>query len=313
MGRSRLVEGTFVDIGEAETWLRAAFPSVGPLSLVQTEPWGSVFTADEAGGPLWFKACAPTHAFEVPLTASLSRRWPDRVTDVLAYHVERRWLLMADAGEPLSVFGNPPERWHEFLPSYAELQIGETPHVAEHLAAGMPDLRVERLPEQFDLLLRADLPLAASERATLEAFAPRFAALCRDLDSAGIGPSVQHDDLHMHNVYAKGDALRVLDWGDASIAHPFFSLFEVFRFLGEVNHLPPGDPSFARLRDAYLEPWGHGRRTLFDAAHVVGGFAHAIAWLHQREQLPVADRPAFDDAFSQILHIAIDAGERGDV
>jgi hypothetical protein len=272
---------------------------------VQTEPWGSVFRADEAGGPLWLRACAPTHAFEIPLTASLSRRWPHTVTDVLAYHVERRWLLMADAGEPLSVFGNPPERWYEFLPSYADLQMGETTHVTEHLAQGVPDLRVEHLPEQFDLLLRADLPLDMSERATLEAFAPRFAALCRDVGSAGIGPSVQHDDLHMHNVYTKGDELRVLDWGDASIAHPFFSLFEVFRFLGEVNHLPADDPWFARLRDAYLEPWGRDARGVFEVAHVVGGFAHAIAWLRQRENLPDPDRPAFDEGFSTILRIAL--------
>ena len=299
------MEGIPVDIDEADMWIRSAVPSAGPLSLVQTEPWGSVFNADAAGELLWFKACAPTHAFEVPLTASLSSRWPRTVTDVLAHDVERRWFLMADAGRPLSAFGNPPERWLEFLPSYAELQIGEAPHVAAHVAQGVPDLRVERLPGLYDELLQAELPLDEGERAALEAFAPRFGELCRDLGSAGIGSSVQHDDLHMHNVYAKGDALRVLDWGDASIAHPFFSLFEVFRFLGEVNRLPPGDPWFARLRDAYLEPWGQDRRALFEVAHVVGGFAHAIAWLLQRGNLPDADWPAFDVGFSTILRLAL--------
>ena len=54
----------------------------------------------------------------------------------------------------------------------------------------------------------------------------------------------------------KDGALRVLDWGDASIGHPFFSLFETFRFLVELNRIPPGDRWFARLTDAYLEPWG---------------------------------------------------------
>ena len=82
----------------------------------------------------------------------------------------------------------------------------------------------------------------------------------------------------------------------------------MFRFLGEVNHLPPGDPWFARLRDAYLEPWGQDRRALFDVAHVVGGFAHAIAWLRQRDNLPDADRPAFDEGFSTILRLALNLG-----
>jgi hypothetical protein len=48
----------------------------------------------------------------------------------------------------------------------------------------------------------------------------------------------------------------VLDWGDSSISHPFASLVVTFRFLEEVTKLSPGDPWFARLRDANLEPWG---------------------------------------------------------
>jgi hypothetical protein len=299
------VRGVPVDIDEAQTWIRSVVPSAGALGLVQTEPWGSVFRADAGDDLLWFKACAPTHAFEVPLTASLSFRWPRTVTDVLAHDVERRWLLMADAGEPLRAFCNPPEGWLEFLPAYAELQMGETAHVAEHLEHGVPDLRVERLPALYQELLRAELPLDASERTSLEALAPRFAALCRELEAAGIDPSVQHDDLHMNNVYVRGDALRVLDWGDASIAHPFFSLFEVFRFLHEVNRLPSGDPWFNRLRDAYLEPWGGDLRALSDIAQVVGGFAHAIAWVHQRDNVPGGERREFDQGFSAVVRFAL--------
>jgi aminoglycoside phosphotransferase (APT) family kinase protein len=64
--------------------------------------------------------------------------------------------------------------------------------------------------------------------------------------------TVQHDDLHRANVYTEGGKLRVLDWGDSSISHPFVSLVVTFRFLEEVTKLPPGDPWFARLRDAHL-------------------------------------------------------------
>jgi hypothetical protein len=46
----------------------------------------------------------------------------------------------------------------------------------------------------------------------------------------------------MANVYAKGERLRVLDWGDTSISHPFASLVVTFRFLEERNRLPPDDP-----------------------------------------------------------------------
>jgi hypothetical protein len=97
----------------------------------------------------------------------------------------------------------------------------------------------------------------------------------------------------------------VLDWGDSSISHPFASLVVTFRFLEEVTKLPPSDPWFARLRDAYLEPWGRGLEDVFALAMRVGSSAHAIAWLRQRDHLPAEERAEFDRWFSVVLRRAI--------
>jgi hypothetical protein len=117
--------------------------------------------------------------------------------------------------------------------------------------------------------------------------------------------TVQHDDLHHKNVYARDDRLRILDWGDASISHPFASLFVSFRFLEEVNGLAPCDPWFARLRDAYLEPWGHGLADVFELALRVGTFAHIVAWGRQRAHLPHDVRRNFDTAYPIVLRRAV--------
>ena len=106
-----------------------------------------------------------------------------------------------------------------------------------------------------------------------------------------------------------GDQLRVLDWGDASISHPFASLVVTFRFLDEINHLPPGDPWFARLRDAYLEPWGSGLVETFALAQRTGIFAHAIASLRQRAHFSAAARTTFDEDFRVILRRALSQTE----
>ena len=90
-------------------------------------------------------------------------------------------------------------------------------------------------------------------------------------------------------------------------AHPFFSLFETFRFLVELNRLSPGDAWFGRLRDAYLEPWGPGHVETFDLALRIAGLARAIAWLDQRNALAQKDRPEFDAAFVGLLGIALEA------
>jgi hypothetical protein len=212
---------------------------------------------------------------------------------------------MADAGTPLRELGNPPDRWYELLPAVAQMQMGEMPFTADHLDAGVPDLRLGRIPERFEELFAVELPVTAVEVADLAATHRSLERWCADLDDAGIGATVQHDDLHMNNVYLGDGTLRVLDWGDASISHPFFSLFETFRFLSTVNGLGPDDPWFARLRDAYVEPWGPGLEEVFDLALRVAGFAHAIAWLDQREVLPASDRADFDIGFAEILRLTL--------
>jgi hypothetical protein len=258
-----------------------------------------------ADGAAWFKECAPVQAFEPRLEAELFARWPDLVAEVLAHDEARAWLLLADAGTPIGAFGNPPDAWLVVLPPYAELQRGETAHAQEHLAHGVPDLRVDVLPARLEEALQSELPLDPDEIRRLRAFVPRFAELCTELAARGVQDTIQHDDLHMANVYERDRRLRVLDWGDSSISHPFFSLYETFRFLEGVTKVPPGDPWYDRLRDAYLEPWGDGYTDTFDLALRVGAFAHAIAWTRQRDHLPEEERVAFDEYFPEILRRAL--------
>ncbi len=289
----------------AEDWIRAHVEPVGAIETAHERPWATVLRVPLAGGAAWFKACSPVQAFEPRLTVGLFARWPDRVAEVLGHDEERAWLLLADAGTSVREFGNPPEAWLAVLPLYAELQRGEAAHTQDHLAHGVPDLRVATLPERYDDLLQRSLPLEGDEVGRLREFAPRFVELCGELAEHGIPETIQHDDLHMANLYAQGERLRVLDWGDASISHPFASFVVTFRFLEEVNKLPPGDPWFARLRDAYLEPWGRGLTGAFALAIRVGSFAHAFAWARQQDHLPLEARLEFDKWFSVVLRRAL--------
>ncbi len=294
-----------MDRAAAEDWIRGHVEPVGAIETAHERPWSTVLRVPLAEGVTWFKACAPVQAFEPRLTVDLFARWPDRVAEVLAHDEERGWLLLADAGTPIRAFGNPPQVWLVALPLYAELQCGEAAHTHDHLAHGVPDLRVATLPARYADLLRRDLPLAREEIGRLRAFAPRFAELCDELAAQRVPETVQHDDLHAANVYTQGERPRLLDWGDASIAHPFASLVVTFRFLEETNGLLPADPWFGRLRDAYLEPWGTGLAGTFALAMRVGMFAHTFAWARQRDALPEAARPAFDSGFRIVLRRAV--------
>jgi GNAT superfamily N-acetyltransferase len=294
-----------VDVIAAEEWIRKHVEPTGAIETTRVRPWATVMRVPVADGVTWFKACAAVQAFEPRLTSELYARWADRVTQVLAVDETRRWLLLGDAGVAVGELGNPPESWLEALPAYAELQKGEMAYAADHVGHGVPDLRMAALPAGYLRLLASELPLARDDVNRLRDFAPRFTELCAALGDTGIQESVQHDDLHMKNLYSDGGKLRVVDWGDSSIAHPFFSLVVTFRFLEEFNELSPDDPWFRTLRDAYLEPWGSGLEKTIEIAIRVGWLAHAIAWSRQREALPPEAKPDFDRGFATILRRAV--------
>jgi hypothetical protein len=294
-----------LDVIAAEEWIRLHVEPTGAIETTHVRSWATVMRVPVAGGVVWFKACAQVQAFEPTLTGELYVRWPDRVPEVLALDEARRWLLLGDAGIAVLEQGNPPEAWLEALPLYAELQKGEIAHALDHLARGVPDLRLAGLPAGYEGLLASELPIARDEVTRLRDYAQRFTELCAELSELGIQETVQHDDLHMANLYSRAGQLRIVDWGDSSIAHPFFSLVVTFRFLDEVNHLAPDDPWFRRLRDAYLEPWGRGLEETFEIAMRVGWFAHAIARARQRDALPPEARADFDRTSAIILRRAV--------
>jgi len=83
------------------------------------------------------------------------------------------------------------------------------------------------------------------------------------------------------------------------------SLVVTFRFLEEANGLPPADPWFAKLRDAYLEPWGNGLAAALELAERLGRFAHAFGWVSLRRLLPPDSRAAYDVPFAVVLRRAL--------
>jgi len=262
-------------------WARA-YGAEGAAEVVSERPWARV---SRIGDGLWLKECRPVQAFEARLTAVLFERWPDRVTEVIAHDEERAWLLLRDGGTAIDAFGDAERAFAAMLPLYAELQQGEAGRADEHLAHGAPDVRVERLPAFYgELCARGDLPLAPDEVAHLRGFASEFERLCADLPP--LPPTVQHDDLHTGNVTARDGRLRVLDWGDSSISHPFFSLVFAHWHGHEL--------------DAYLEPWGDAAESV-DLALRVGSVARLFKWIRIRDAMTPAERAEFDGWFPNVL------------
>jgi hypothetical protein len=232
---------------------------------VRIKPWAAVLRVPTDGGTLYFKEATPDLAHEARLIEILARRRPELVTEVLIAD-ERGRMLMRDGGIQLSAaLAHDPDLayWQEALPLYAELQIDAALAAGDLVAAGAFDRRAAVLPQVYDELLdakdllRVGLPdgVTADEHRRLRELAPEIVAVCEQLAAAGVPESIQNDDLTHGSIFLTGDGYRFLDWGDACVSHPFFTLTVTLRVVELVHELPPGSPEIDRVRDAYLEPF----------------------------------------------------------
>jgi len=200
----------------------------GDVEQPHVAPWSTVMKVPVGEESVFFKANTDELRHEAAIVRRLAARMPDRVPPLLAVDEESGWMLMADAGETLRVVvlrERSLDRWLDALGLYAEAQLAMTDAVDDLLAAGVPDLRLDVLPDKYAALM----DLIGAEQRFRDAL-PWVEELADELASYGIAETLQHDDLHDGQVFVQrgpdgqGERHLLMDWGDACISHPFFTL-----------------------------------------------------------------------------------------
>lgn len=260
---------------QARAWIDAQMHYLGlsrsgELDQLHQRPFSTVFTVPTGGGILYFKAASPALAHEAALTQTLAGWFPRYVPAPLACDPERGWMLLPDIGPPngqrlreVVRAAGEPRHWYAVLQQYANLQMQVSSHQGELEAIGVPQRGLKSLPGLYEDLLKIEDfilrdqsdGLASTQIEQLHQHTAGLAARCRDLSASPIPESLNHGDFHDGNIFIQGERYWFMDWGDATITHPFFSLRTVFVSLENSLGWPEGSPKTNLLRDAYLEPW----------------------------------------------------------
>ena len=268
---------------DARAWIGAQMAALdtrltGPIETIHDRAWSTVLRVPTGHGDLFFKASSPALRHEAAIVALLAQRRPEIVPTPLAVDLDHGWMLLADAGirlRDLVEAERDVSRWLDVLPVYARLQVDMAGAVAELLALGAPDMRLAVLPARYEELLaeldaldrpaiaaRDDRPRVpvvrpSDEMRRLRDAVPRVEAMCRDLAGYGIAETIQHDDLNDGAVYLRDGRYLILDWGDACVSHPFFSMSVALEgvIAWGVDDVE-GSVDIAPFRDAYLAPFG---------------------------------------------------------
>jgi len=240
---------------------RFSLAITGPIAQVRAWGISCVLRADTTAGPVYFRAVPAKSAHEPLLLQVLAERYPAHFPGVLAIDAARHWVLMREVkGRPLLQVSDI-KHWEEAIRGLAQIQIDFAKQTDSLLSWKCPDRRLDKLAAQIDPLFadkaalqRGQLGgLSEDEISLLRALAPELKAMCAQLASYNIPHTLEHGDFHPSNIQVTDESHVYFDWGESSVAHPFFSLGSFEYYLEYV--LPDMRDMRTRLRDVYLEPW----------------------------------------------------------
>lgn len=237
-----------------EAWIDGVLAPTGRRRTGPVEPFrlwslSAVMRVPTDDGVLWCKSSCDHFRAEARIHAGVARLLPELVPRLVAIEASEGWALMepmagAEAAE------QPPGAALEVARRWARAQIASAEHVPELLAAGLERRGADTTIAAFRRLLAesAELGLlSAEELAGIRAAADRALELTAECWDAGIPETLAHGDLHLGNVAWDGETLRIFDWTDGCISHPFLDATHL-------AHFAEPDAAAAAV-DAYAGVW----------------------------------------------------------
>lgn len=258
-------------LDKAKNWIddrlhRQGIKRIGTVEQPHIRHWSTVLKVPTNVGYIYFKAVVLELVYEASLTQVLSHWYPEFMPQVLAVDKKLGWLLMKDGGMRLRESLKTEDdirHWQSILPIYAQVQSKSTKRIDELLKIGVPNHRLTVLPTRFKELLadtevlNLDRPggISLSEYQRLQDYTALVTHLCDRLAAYGVPESIHHGDLHDGNVFIHDERYLLFDWGDSSVAHPFFTLHSTYRNLTNRFGLEKTSFWFELLTECYLNSW----------------------------------------------------------
>jgi hypothetical protein len=246
-------------------WIANALPSaLGNIKRIETvkqRPWSQVYRIQTERGIAYFKICGPDHRQEGPLLNWLMSQ--PIMPDVFALDIEQGWILMADGGVLLRELPDPKAQHANLatlLSHYARLQQRSLEHIDKLLAMPLPNRCLGQIPYLVQQLMNTgtrqgwlDKELSKQVLDTL----PTLEQLGSSLSEAPYAAALDHGDLHTGNILFKQNHLRICDWGDACITHPFCSLLSLVETVmgSQYSTLLSSKVLETDWVNAYLQAW----------------------------------------------------------
>ena len=280
------------------------FPLTGGFQQLNASPSFCLIRFETDGPAFWFKAVGPPNQREFPITQALAELFPEYIPSILADRPDwNGWLTREAAGVNLAG-SQEGALWDVAAAALARLQLASIGHGRRILAAGAHDFRVASLADQVEpfmetmaLLMdrQTRVPPPVLSRAELALVGERIGEAIDKIRDLEMPDALGHLDLNPGNIIGSGERCAFLDWAEAYVGHPFFSL----QYLLEHLRRKVGTDSAieASVRKSYRALWepvisSEVMAAALEVAPLLAIFAYAAGsnvWLEtERLQDPAA-------------------------
>ena len=230
---------------------------------IQSTPWSEVYRFATDQGLVYLKMVPPALALEAKITTLLHDQFHAAVPEVIASNTELNCFLMKDAGRPLRDLLKQQfdtALLCKAINQFTSIQLAVADHVNIFLDIGVPDWRLDKLPDLYrKLLSKKDILIADGlleiEISELERWHPTVSDLCKKLSGYSIKQTFVQCDFHDNNILVNGmlQNITFIDLGEIVISHPFFSLIGCLRQAKLHHVLTEEDHAYLQLMDACLK------------------------------------------------------------
>lgn len=233
-----------------------------PETLKDT-PWSYLIRFETSDGYIYLKHTPPQIALEATIINILRDQFHLSVPEVIAHNSEFSCFLMKDAGRPLREILKMQFNTAlvcKTIDEFTLVQLAVADHVNVFLDIGVPDWRLDNLPYLFKKLLSQqemliEDGLSKKEISGLEALIPTISSLCEKLSAYSIKETLVQPDFNDNNTLIDDASqnMTIVDLGEISISHPFFSLLNFLQQMQKHHGLKVESDAYLIIQDACLK------------------------------------------------------------
>lgn len=273
---------------EALTWAMKVLKQTEMNALIVAQtPWSSVLKINTGSEFVYLKHMPELIALEANIIKILHDKFNAAVPTVIAINSELNCFLMKDAGTSLRSMLK--KKFDTALPckaidQFTSLQITVSDHVEVFLNVGVPDWRLNKLPNLYkEAISKRDLLIADGlsemQANELEALIPKVTSLCQKLSDYSIKQSIVQPDFNDNNTLIDDTQnIIIIDLGEIAISHPFFSLINFLHVIKKHHAITNEDNAYLMIKNACLKNY----MNLESEKNVSAAFeiAHALSFVY---------------------------------